>query len=605
MDRDSQLRLASLPSMFLEYLTGSNTPDSPEGMTAHADEEQTPQPTSSTPANIRKRISFNYTPQSTAPSSPTKSFRSGLFPRISETENSMSPYASEDISRENSFRSNDERSKRRMSKPKTSYNICHPPPKTSTRSKIHVRAKPLLQLHRHTASSRPMPAFELLPSAIFSPSLSRAIGKVFRPKHGLCPADLAIVKADKYHQHEESATEEDESRDVLALICKGRKGDGSSPGKAKIFLNDTSEWEAYVLPNGGYEFTSTDEHGLTSTVRWVLKRPRGRRSQSASELDSPRTDPKKFNFSTISPNSRRHPVIANLTSTTLDVQDLYNIPQPAPSSLSPSTDVLTQPEESSTSDPVETTAILHNLITASAIWVALREGWSPGYRYDDNLTRSSSSKLPASPLRASADLAEGGKDGHPRRSGSLARMLGSTGPSKRRSTASVAPTDGSFDDVNISRNSSVRSNLGARRRPRAESTSTVVIHRTAWSRPDLRALRKNTAPAATSYGYSIENNDDMTEEEGNDIEDEAESPVATPSKRMSTSPPTQSAMTTPETKCGSRSPTPVDSGRGTPTLQKREDRATDGQHGPKEPIAGPEVVKKRRRVLRALLCGMA
>ncbi|KAI4750093.1 hypothetical protein E4T44_14958, partial [Aureobasidium sp. EXF-8845] len=272
-----------------------------------------------------------------------------------------------------------------------------------------------------------MPAYELLPSAIFSPSLTRAISKTLRTRHGLCPADLAIVKAEKYHQHEASQKDEDESRDVLALICKGRKGDGNSTTKAKLFLEDGSEWEAYSLPSGGYEFFSTDAHGLGMTARWVLRRPKARRSQSASDMNMAfdgANQSKKFNFSTISPNSRRHPVIASLTTTSLDINDSYTIP----SILAPSPEISDHEQEEAgqdttgTSDPILTSQALKTLITATAVWVTLREGWCPGYRYDDIMLRSPSLKLNASPIKSTTDVASVAtpKDDTPKRSGSIA-----------------------------------------------------------------------------------------------------------------------------------------------------------------------------------------
>ncbi|KAG9601786.1 hypothetical protein KCU77_g3655, partial [Aureobasidium melanogenum] len=423
----------------------------------------------------------------------------------------MSTDDDEYASREGSLMSSNGGRKRRSYRPKTSYSIAHAPPKGSARHKIHVRAKPLLQLHQLSHSARPMPAYELLPSAIFSPSLSRAISKTFRTRHGLCPADLAIVKAENYHQHEASPKEEDESRDVLALVCKGRKGDGNTTSKARLFLEDGSEWEAYPLPNGGYEFFSTDAHGLGMTARWVLRRPKARRSQSASDMTmSWGTDNanqnKKFNFSTISPNSRRHPVIASLTTTSLDINDSYTIP----SALAPSPEMSDHEQEgagqdpASPSEPIITTQSLKTLITATAVWVTLREGWCPGYRYDDIMLRSPSLKLNTSPIKSSLDLSPSAtlKDDPPRRSGSIARMFRSSGV-KRRSTSSQIDGSTSTDEApTVARSVSAR-------RARADSTSTVLVHS---KRP--RGRRADTTSTTTSNLAHMDlAQGDMTEEE--------------------------------------------------------------------------------------------
>jgi hypothetical protein len=69
-----------------------------------------------------------------------------------------------------------------------------------------------------------------------------------------------VLRAEDYYSEEPE--EDQEARDVVALICKGRKEDGVASGKAKICMVDGGEWEAYPSVNGGYEFFTTDEHGL-------------------------------------------------------------------------------------------------------------------------------------------------------------------------------------------------------------------------------------------------------------------------------------------------------------------------------------------------------
>lgn len=489
--------VSALPTMLMSYFT---TPTTPVKTTSLSDSRD---------ANIKSHQQNNLTTESLPMQHDTP-----LSQRNNPNRSSLPLMLTDDgyASREGSLMSSNGGRKKRSSRPKTSYSIAHAPPKGSARHKIHVRAKPLLQLHQLSQSARPMPAYELLPSAIFSPSLSRAISKTLRTKHGHCPADLAIVKAEKYHQHEASPKEEDESRDVLALVCKGRKGDGNNTSKAKLFLEDGSEWEAYTLPNGGYEFFSTDTHGLGMTARWVLRRPKARRSQSASDMTTSfGTDAanqnKKFKFSTISPNSRRHPVIASLTTTSLDINDSYTIP----SALAPSPEISDHEQEEASQDPVGstdpivTTQSLKALITATAIWVTLREGWCPGYRYDDLMLRSPSLKLNASPIKSPTELSSAAtpKDDSPRRSGSIARMFRSAGV-KRRSTSSQIDGSTSTDEapIPISRSASAR-------RARADSTSTVLIHS---KRPRGRRA-DTTSTTASGLAHMDLAPNDMTEEE--------------------------------------------------------------------------------------------
>ncbi|KAI4764670.1 hypothetical protein E4T52_00352 [Aureobasidium sp. EXF-3400] len=488
--------VSALPTMLMSYFTTPTTPDK-TSLNESRD------------ANTKSHQQNNFTTESLPMQHDTP-----LSQRNNPNRSSLPLMSTDDgyASREGSLMSSNGGRKKRSSRPKTSYSIAHAPPKGSARHKIHVRAKPLLQLHQLSQSARPMPAYELLPSAIFSPSLSRAISKTLRTRHGHCPADLAIVKAEKYHQHEASPKEEDESRDVLALVCKGRKGDGNTTSKAKLFLEDGSEWEAYSLPNGGYEFFSTDAHGLGMTARWVLRRPKARRSQSASDMTTSwgidgANQNKKFNFSTISPNSRRHPVIASLTTTSLDINDSYTIP----SALAPSPEISDHEQEQEeagqdavgSTEPIVTPQSLKALITATAIWVTLREGWCPGYRYDDLMLRSPSLKLNASPIKSPTDLSSiaSPKEDSPRRSGSIARMFRSAGV-KRRSTSSQIDGSTSTEEVPITRSASAR-------RARADSTSTVLIHS---KRPRGRRA-DTTSTTASGLAHMDLAPNDMTEEE--------------------------------------------------------------------------------------------
>lgn len=592
---DVQSRLAaSIPSMFMTYWTGnSNTNIDSEAALQPSD--NIVEPTYLTPEQPRSRPLLQHSPTSTLPS-PSKSYRSVMSGELSNAS-----CISGELSRKNSFMSSNGKSRKHSSRAKTTYNICHPPPKAgATRQKIHVRARPLLQLHKVAASARPMPAFELLPPAIFSPSLSRAISKGFRTRHTLCPADLAIVKADKYHQDEEEKVE-DESRDVLALICNGRKKDS----KAKIYLDDGSDWDAYALPNGSYEFTSTTENGLEMTARWVLKRPRSGRSQSASDLEvsSPAPSLNKFNFSTISPSSRRHPVIANLSSSTLNIQDSYTMPTSAsPSPPVPVTSTVDEGEDvdnaSPSTEPIETTLAIRTLITATSIWVALCEGWCPSFKSEDVMVRSPSTKLAPSPSKSTFDPVI--KEEVPRRSNSIARILRSAGSLKRRSTAS-APGDGASEGAATVTGDSTGPYV-TKTRPRAESASTV-IHRTTWPRPDMRGRRKNTASSTSTNRFGIDASADVTEEEEGDFDGASPPPVRTPTERETSPIPIVPTITATRAPQAIAKPKPLPS-KGASFLisqkQKRESSATSSLSMDTE----LQAKKRKGRGFRILLCGI-
>jgi hypothetical protein len=282
--------------------------------------------------------------------------------------------------------------KKRTPRSKTSYIIARP---VNTRSKLHSRPRVALQLHQVIASQRPKPAYEVIPFSAIPQRASRRLSRSFNTRERLGPHDLLIAQAEAYtSQDDENKSEEDRwgSRDIIGVISS-RKCDKGVTETTEICMNDgTSRWAVIDMPNGGYEFNSTDEHGLTLKARWVLKPNHSRRvsSMSANAPLSPSlsqaADEKKFTFSTLSVNSRRHPIIATMTRSRIDVMDTYAMP----SAASPSTPSITSYTQSPTTDsssidvntfmdtltdklPTETGDALRQFILASGVWVASRE----------------------------------------------------------------------------------------------------------------------------------------------------------------------------------------------------------------------------------------
>ncbi|TKX23642.1 hypothetical protein C1H76_4156 [Elsinoe australis] len=451
----------------------------------------------------------------------------------------------EEITRRGSDDSIGESAKKRKrhSRPKTSYNLCHAPPRSGGRHKIQVRARPLLQLQKIESRSRPRPAFELLPSAVFSARLIKAIAKFSTSKHGLNPNDLAIVRAERYHAHEASPVEEDETRDILGLICGVTKAHIAST-RVRICLEQGVEWEAYQLPTGSYEMTSTDAHGLKRTVRWVPKRnqkgvtsPGVSSPNLTSPIDGQATE-KKFNFSTISQNTRRHPVIASLTPSSLEISDIYTLPvpsmsvdSPAPTPMSPAFNRTSSDDTTSSSpDTFTTTEELRNLITATAIYVALCEKWCTSYRSEDSLSRSCSQKSvspskPAhSPSKRPTSLS---LDNEPvRRSSSLRSALRS--PAFRRKDKDAERPQSSNSSLALDTTAIPTIHEGdspATRRKRADTTSTVII---------------NGNGGQWNPGYEDETDDDDEAQSGEDnageeVEEEAKNEKASVRSRTGSS----------------------------------------------------------------------
>jgi hypothetical protein len=317
--------------------------------------------------------------------------------------------------------------------------------------------------------------------------MTRAITRVFKARHGLCVNDLVIFKAEKYNADEEE--DEHETRDVIGLICKGRKDEQKAMGnKMRIHMASGKEWEAYPTAAGGYEFFTTDEHGLALTLRWVPKRLKD--GKKACMKDGSR----RFNFSIISPNTRKHPVVATLNKTGLEILDSYKLPKgsistPLSTPKQVSTilgDVMEEEDGDASSEYCVTDDALREIITVTSIWVTLKEGWSPNFRYDSKDSGSSEMGLPSgsSPSKSTPLLGDiSSPPGSPLlmpsekrasiksfSSGVVRRasLLSKGATNHRASTFSIG--DDYTPEQTPSRSPSVN-------RLRADSTSAVLVHR--------------------------------------------------------------------------------------------------------------------------------
>ncbi|KAI9770446.1 MAG: hypothetical protein M1840_003332 [Geoglossum simile] len=296
---------------------------------------------------------------------------------------------------------------------KTSYQLAHPPPAVH-RPRLGVRPKLLLQLQRLSGSARPTPTLDVLPSTIFAPRLARSFPRFFTGKDGFFPNDILVVTSEDYAPSSPGRGDvgenlEDDNlgtRQLVAAICQVRKGEGAGRGKAEICLGNGPTWEATPLLNGGYELVSKDANGSTTTVRWIQRKPANRRRSSTLQgSTSARPDEyeKRFVFSIISPDTRRHPIIASMNRTTIDISDYHSTSSPSPilySPTSPSSPPV-RSAHSSFSELQERTLIrtgepLKTLILTSGIWVAFREGWSQNFKYNDASASPSTNTLSGS-----------------------------------------------------------------------------------------------------------------------------------------------------------------------------------------------------------------
>ncbi|KAI1211196.1 uncharacterized protein F4807DRAFT_28433 [Annulohypoxylon truncatum] len=295
------------------------------------------------------------------------------------------------------------RTRRRVPRKSTTFLFAHPPPKLRNKQLlIHIRPKLLLQIQQLSANQRPRPIIDVYPSSAVAGFLIAPLLKRFpliaRIKRELGGQDIMLVKSEDYAQASGSESEDDEddikSRELLAILSPSRTED-----KAEIVQADGTVWIATPRLSGtsscSYDFVSVDSNGNTITARWVRKQvttkslPATPTTARGSTPPPPSVD-YKFTFSIIDPNCRRHPIMATLTNSSLDILDTYTTVSQSASRYPPTSPLLSTPISSSTSEESyleRTTRKVEDwqktFITISAIWVILRHGSSPNYKPAD------------------------------------------------------------------------------------------------------------------------------------------------------------------------------------------------------------------------------
>ncbi|MCJ1388383.1 hypothetical protein MMC18_001230 [Xylographa bjoerkii] len=281
----------------------------------------------------------------------------------------------------------------------SSFQLAHPPPATKHKQRRKARSSVLLQLRRISETRNPVPAFEVLPSALFTSRLLRHFPRLLNGRKNLAAHDLVVVNSQEYgfsgkenRAEDDSDSDQYESREVIGVICPSTKTDQESKDHATIFLDQNSSWTASPKSNGGYEFTSVGSQGLIMKARWIPKMPKHKpRATDPNALSSFERDVnRKFRFTVINPESRRHPVIALIDRHSIVVQDQWLVPStpsatPMPNSPAVQTsqplqqcyfeERLLEPDVLNTTDDH-----LKTLVLLTGIWVAIMEGWSESCR---------------------------------------------------------------------------------------------------------------------------------------------------------------------------------------------------------------------------------
>ncbi|KAK4187216.1 hypothetical protein QBC35DRAFT_239946 [Podospora australis] len=357
-------------------------------------------------------------PQDAYPFPPT-------MPEEPQSESELSDAAPSTIDGTLTARSPPRRRRQRAPRRSTTYFLGYPAPRLLDKTKYARKVIPrlLLQLQKVSEDGRSRPVLEMFPASriagpLIAPRLAKRFPGIFGVKHHLGYDDIVLVRRDDDHMESDTTDPESEDalekRRLLAVYSPLRHSD-----EAEIVLDDGSVWVARPLPNGSWDFVHTDDEGNMTTARWARRHKAPAMSvtgepSTPSSVTAPHT---RFTFSMINPLTRRHPVMATLTPSSLDVQDTYTsvtttnrYPSTRHRSLSAATTssrggyVPPSPSQQSSMgfstdgesdcglaspcslDRGSSQRTVHQvdlrtkmLISVTALWVALRAGWSPNH----------------------------------------------------------------------------------------------------------------------------------------------------------------------------------------------------------------------------------
>lgn len=279
----------------------------------------------------------------------------------------------------------------------TTYLLAQPAPKLNQRL-LHIRPQLLLQTQQVSADRRPKPTIDVYPSSAIAHSalvtpLFKRFPRLARIKRELSVGDIMLVQSEDLSTPAREAVDEDDEdsinkRDLVAILSPlGRD-------VAEIVLSDGNVWTAKPRIQGSnvsYDFTTEDESGRVTTVRWARRKATGK-TAVASAPTSPTSSfsaalEHRFTFSMIDPSCRRHPIMATLKPNQLEVQDTYTTVSQSAGRYPPTSSALGSPTlgpedevplSERTVRPVQDWQ--KTLIQVTALWVVLHQGWVPQFR---------------------------------------------------------------------------------------------------------------------------------------------------------------------------------------------------------------------------------
>jgi hypothetical protein len=277
---------------------------------------------------------------------------------------------------------------KRCHRSKTRYAFAHPPPTgVQLRKQGIIRPNTLFQLHTQTASGFHKPDYEVLPLNLLGNNnfISNRFKRLGRGKLSLGTKDLAIIKATPYNISEglTDGSSNPGSREVLGIISASTVTGDESRRSAQIVL-DNAVWSISQKRKDVYDLSLLGD--ASRGARWYI--PKSQRRSSTNPVDG--SSEPRFYFAALLPDTKKHPTVASMIRSSLDVYDTYtthSFYQPEDDAQSNqnhqlvdcSNSISSRPPSSSASTAlsIETDEALRRLVIVSGVWVALCEGWSP------------------------------------------------------------------------------------------------------------------------------------------------------------------------------------------------------------------------------------
>ncbi|KXJ88446.1 hypothetical protein Micbo1qcDRAFT_166492 [Microdochium bolleyi] len=284
---------------------------------------------------------------------------------------------------------------------------------------MHTKPQLLTQLQLLAPGDRPRPVIDAYPSSAFAKTimapLLKRVPRIAGIKTELSVLDIMLVKSQDYAacpNDTDSDADDDnmKHRDLVAILSPLRTDD-----RAEIVMADGTVWVASPRTTSSqgcsYDFVSVGENGATLTARWARRRCASTSATSGQPPASPSQD-YKYTFSIINLDCRRHPIMATLTPSSLEIFDSFTTVSQSSPQYPPTSPLLASPAASLSSgqEPEPRRRVMmveewqKNFIAISAIWVASRVGWSPDSRHVDTTSSPVTYSAPSSPLNTSSPV---------------------------------------------------------------------------------------------------------------------------------------------------------------------------------------------------------